>query len=64
MQLTEFVNARNRICQSSTCYRCPLGRNQSGCNVNCTELVYLYPKAAERIVRDWLKSHKEEPTND
>lgn len=63
MKLSKFIAARNRICETSRCFTCPLGRNRSGYDLPCTVLVYSHPETAETIVKDWLKSHKEEPTN-
>lgn len=60
MELVKFIEARNRICETHTCYKCPLGRRLSGINVGCGDLVYKHPETAETIVEKWLKDHKEE----
>lgn len=64
MQLSKFIAARNRICETSRCFTCPLGRNKSGVNTDCRNLILNHPETAETIVKDWLKSHKEGTTNE
>lgn len=64
MQFVKVIEARTRICDTHTCFKCPLSRQNSGHNLQCHDLIYRHPKEAETIIKNWLKSHKEEPTND
>lgn len=59
MQFVKVMEAYKRICTKNLCLTCPLGRGHSGHNLDCRSLMTHYPEDAETIIKNWLKSHKE-----
>ena len=44
-------------CITSSCIDCPIGRDNNGIGVRCTELQIEYPEEAVAIIEKWSQEH-------
>ena len=57
MNAVDFLKAKDEICTSYECRRCPLGEKNNSHGKSCDALMSLYPDEAVNIVGTWVKNH-------